>query len=361
MPRATAKATAKTTPQWAAIAAMMTGQNVVLGGIAWSVFTLLFFMLFSITPPDGESPFWYLLGTYILETLPYALAAWLCYRNWQSPQIASGREVWLFIGLGMAFYSVANLIYGIWELYFQLEPDVSPADFLYFGFTGLVAWGMVLAVLPRRLNLEPRQWLIIAGIAIVGIVLVWGVYTFASNAEETEAHWPHPQLIPAAHATVGVDTRTFTILAQNPPPAAPNVAPPVAPAPATPPEVEESSSAPGWAISLDSALEPFAGFTSKFYAVADVILLIIASTLLLAFWGGRFSHSWRMIAAATLAQYVADLATTAATSIPGEFESGGLLEVFYVFSGVLYAMGAALEFDVSTSRTSRSRRRRGGV
>jgi hypothetical protein len=37
-----------------------------------------------------------------------------------------------------------------------------------------------------------------------------------------------------------------------------------------------------------------------------------------------------------------------------QYESGGLLEVFYVFSGVLFAIGAALEYDVS------SRSRRGG-
>ncbi|MGC1394539.1 MAG: hypothetical protein WA828_09705, partial [Coleofasciculaceae cyanobacterium] len=82
-------------------------------------------------------------------------------------------------------------------------------------------------------------------------------------------------------------------------------------------------------------------------------LLIIAATLLLAFWGGRFVQSWRMIAAATIALYIADMWTKYAASYEN-YESGGLLDVFYVFSGVLFAIGAALEFDISI------RSRRGG-
>ncbi|NEO83117.1 MAG: hypothetical protein F6J87_02485 [Spirulina sp. SIO3F2] len=345
----------------------MTGTNVVLGGIAWSVFTLLFFMLFSITPPGEDSPFWYLLGTYILETAPFFLATWLCYRNWQSPQIASGREVWLFIGLGMACYSIANVLFGIWELYFGLDPEISPADLFYLGFTILVGWGMILAVLPRRLNLEVRQWLIVVGIAAAGILLsIWASF----GTEDQDAFVPALPLMgmPAAHAQVTV--------AQNSPPAAPpvqtapNNAPPVdpnvqpvptAPAPDLAVEEEEEANAPGIILALDRFLANFARPVNTFYTISDVALMIIAATLLLAFWGGRFSQSWRMIAAAALAKYVADLAFKLATKLPGDYESGGLFEVFYVFGGVLYCMGAALEFDVSTSRTGRGRRRRGGT
>jgi hypothetical protein len=95
-----------------------------------------------------------------------------------------------------------------------------------------------------------------------------------------------------------------------------------------------------------------------FYVVADVFILIIATTLLLAFWGGRFSQSWRMIAAAAVCLYIADMWLKFATSsLYGSqaYQSGGLLEVFWVFSGVLFGIGAVLEFDLSRSRRGRRR------
>ncbi|NET54053.1 MAG: hypothetical protein F6K09_37170, partial [Merismopedia sp. SIO2A8] len=84
---------------------------------------------------------------------------------------------------------------------------------------------------------------------------------------------------------------------------------------------------------------------------------IIASALLLAFWGGRFSQSWRMIAAATFSLYIGDMWFKYAEARAVEYESGGLLEVSFVFSGVLFAIGAALEYEVS-SRSRRGSRRR---
>ena len=42
-----------------------------------------------------------------------------------------------------------------------------------------------------------------------------------------------------------------------------------------------------------------------------------------------------------------------------DYESGGLLEVFFVFTAILFAIGAVLEYDVSTrSRQSRRSRRK---
>ncbi len=329
----------------AQINALLSGTNVVYGGLIWSAATILFFLLFSITPPGEDSPFWYLIGTYILETFPYGLGAWLCYRNWQSPQIASGREVWFFIGLGLACYFVANFIFGLWELYFNLDPEISPADFLYLAFTLLIGWGMVLAVLPRRLNLEVKQWLIVAGIAAVGLLFaLWLV--FAPPAEAEAEVTPEP--VPTEQATP----------AASPSPTDPAVAP--SPAAPVEPAAAENTRAPGWVIALDDFLANFADPVNFFYIFGDLALMIVAATLLLAFWGGRFSQSWRMIAAAALAKYIADMSFEYTTKALPEYESGGLLEMFYVFSGVLFAVGAALEYQVSASRPSRARRRRSG-
>ncbi|HLP87698.1 MAG TPA: hypothetical protein VK184_03700 [Nostocaceae cyanobacterium] len=90
-----------------------------------------------------------------------------------------------------------------------------------------------------------------------------------------------------------------------------------------------------------------------FYVVSDVLLLIIATAMLLAFWGGRVSLSWRMIAAAAFSLYIADMWYKYAS--PGaNYQTGDILEVCWVFSGVLFGMGAALEYEASLSLKRRA-------
>jgi hypothetical protein len=114
-----------------------------------------------------------------------------------------------------------------------------------------------------------------------------------------------------------------------------------------------------WWISIQQATgseETIVTILNWFYIVSDVLLLIIATTLLLAFWGGRVSQSWRMIAAAAFSLYIADMWFKYAQG--PNYQSGEILEVFWVFSGVLFGMGAALEYDASLSRTRRERGRK---
>ncbi len=95
-----------------------------------------------------------------------------------------------------------------------------------------------------------------------------------------------------------------------------------------------------------------------FYVVSDVLLLIIATSLLLAFWGGRASLPWRMIAVATFSLYIADIWFKWAENRVPNYESGGVLEVGWVLSGVLFGMGAALEHEASSNRSRRERGRK---
>jgi hypothetical protein len=115
-----------------------------------------------------------------------------------------------------------------------------------------------------------------------------------------------------------------------------------------------------WWISMQQGTAPedtIVTILNLFYIVSDVLLLIIATILLLAFWGGRVSQSWRMIAAAAFSLYIADMWFKYASQNPN-YQSGEILEVFWVFSGVLFGMGAALEHDASLSRTRRERGRK---
>ncbi|MEG4395848.1 hypothetical protein [Microcoleus sp. BROC3] len=340
---------------------LLSAQTLVIAGIVWAVMALLFFLLFSVPLSAEEGlPLWYSIGTYVFECGAFFGAALVCFRNWQSPHMVSGRNVWLGIGLGMLFYFIANLLFGIWELYFGLDPDVSPADAFYLGSYVVLIWGMVLAVTSKRLNLEIGQWGLLAGIAAFGIVVA--IWVAAPDSWRTQLG-----MAPAATQEVVTESEPATS-AKGRAPALENSSKSQAQGAAAtydgsaPEEEGESESeikAPAWVMALDKQLSPHKNAINLFYIVGDVFLLIIATALLLAFWGGRFSQSWRMIAAATFSLYIADMYFKwRDTQAEGSYQSGSLLEIFFVFSGILFGIGAILEHDISTrSRQSRRTRR----
>ena len=319
-------------------------QTIVLALITWAVLALLFYALFGITPKGESHPFWYSLGTSIFEATAYLVAALLCFRNWRSSQIVSGRNVWLGLGLGMFFYFLGNLLFSFWELGLGLEPAVSPGDFFFVLTYIFLLWGMGQAVFSRRLNLELWQKGLVIGIGVVGIAIA---IALAGKPAENTA----PSLVESpAFADVKVE-----ILAQSP---SPTVSPQASPSPEAPAPAEEQKAAPPeWALNLEKQLQPLEGAVNLFYLICDVLLLVLATALLLAFWGGRFSQSWRMIAIAALFLYIGDIYFKYATRDPN-YQSGSLLEVSWVFSAVLFGIGAALEYDLSSrSRRAGSRRR----
>ena len=330
--------------------AFLSAQTVVILGIVWAVLALLFFLLFSVPQSANEElPLWYRLGTYIFELVAYLGASTICFRNWQSPQMVSGRNVWLGLGLGMLFYFIGGVLFGIWELYFKLDPDVSPADLFYIGSYIVLIWGMVLAVTSKRLNLEPIQWALLAGIAALGITIaVWIAAPTEWRVNLGLARPSTEQVAPTKKAAKDA-AKTAPAIQES------------SSAPQEEEEEEEKSNAPSWVLTLNDKLEPYAKGVNLFYIVGDVFLLIIATALLLAFWGGRFSQSWRMIAAATFSLYIADMYFKWRDSQAGEtaYQSGNLPEVFFVFSAILFGIGAVLEFDIST-RSRQSRRSRRG-
>lgn len=272
-------------------------QNIVIASFSWGILALLYFLLFSIevsTGPNdpGKRAQWYLIGTNIFEALAYLQAGILCLRNWRSPQIVSGGNVWLAMGIGMLSYLLGGIFFGYTEIVLHEDPFPSIGD-IFFVITYLfVGIAMILAVASRRINLEAWQWIIILAIAVSGSAIAWLISKETAKAKVAD-----------------------------------------------------------WAIQIAPAL-------NWFYVVMDVLLLIIATALLLAFWGGRVSLSWRMIAAAAFSLYIADMWQKYATTSIENYQSGGILEVFYVWSGVLFGVGAVLEYDASLNRSRRERGRK---
>lgn len=338
--------------------------------------------------PGQERPLWYSIGTTAFEEIAYFVAAWLCFRNWRSPQIVSGRNVWLCIGLGLLFYFLGGLLFFYWETILGQEADVSPGDFFYILTYIFLIVGIVLAVASRRLNLELWQWGVVTVIAAISIVIAWFVSSPVSGSMpqafliQPVAAQTAPATKPTTKPTVKPTTKPTAVKA-NPTvapavkakptlPVASPVAPPVvAPIPAAtekkspeampgnqtaPVPAVAQKAPPEWVLALEETLKPLKPYVNGYYIVCDVLLLIIATTLLLAFWGGRFAQSWRMIAAAAFSLYIADIWFKYTTTHLANYQSGGFLEVFWVFSGVLFGIGAALEHDLS----SRARSRTGG-
>ncbi len=318
-------------------------QTIVLAATAWAVIALLFFLLFSISPAQ-ERPEWYSIATYFLEEIAFLGAGFLCFRNWRSPAIVSGRTVWLAIGLGMFFYFIGNLFFAYWEVGLGISPDVSPGDFFFIPAYIFLGWGILRAVMSKRLDLTPIQWVILVAIAVAGIAIAT-IATQPLSATSGAAS-------EASGALSAEQVAVFPKPAPSVPPAASSVRPSTAASPSA-----TSKSAPEWATQLEKELAPFAGVVSWLYIIGDVILVVMATTLLLAFWGGRFALSWRFIAFAAFSYYIADVWFNYATINIPNYQTGALPEVFWIFSGCLISIGAALEYDLSTRR--RAGRRRG--
>ncbi len=345
-------------------------QAIVFTEIIWAVLALLFFLLFSVAEPGQERPLWYSYGTSVFELLAYLVAALLCFRNWRSPQIVSGRKVWFGIGMGMLCYFLGGVLFTFWETFLGRDAAVSPGDFFYVPTYLFLGWGMVMAFADRRLNLEIWQWGIVAGIAAISIAFAtWLTVspTKTANADvfgiepvAAQAVPPKPTVKPIK-ATPSVNPQPLKVQSSQTAPKAivtPQPVPSVPVVKAEPTKLEaEQKAPPAWVSGVEDALAPLKLFLDYFYVMADVFILIVATTLLLAFWGGRFSQSWRMIAAAAFSLYIADMWFKYATARLANYQSGGLLEIFWVLSGVLFGIGAALEYDLSRSRRTGGRRR----
>jgi hypothetical protein len=338
---------------------LLSAQTLVIVGIVWAVMALLFFLLFSVPLSQEEGlPLWYSIGTLVFECGAYLGATLVCFRNWRSPHMASGRNVWLGIGLGMLFYFIGGVLFGIWELYFELDPDVSPADAFYLVSYVALIGGMVLAVTSKRLNLEIWQWGMLSAIAAFGIaVAIWVAAPDSWRVQLGFAPASTQEVVTKTAPDSTKATAKAPALKESPTSKAQEST--SSAAKSAPSEVAAETKAPEWVVTLGEVLSPYAYAINLFYIVGDVFLLIIATALLLAFWGGRFSQSWRMIAAATFSLYIADMYFKwRDTQAEGTYQSGSLLEVFFVFSAILFGIGAVLEHDISTrSRQSRRSRR----
>ena len=296
-------------------------QYIIWAAIGWAAAALMFYLFLS-APTDGPHtikpeecekivkdlivrPNWYRYGTYLFQTVAIACSGILCLRNWRSPKIISGRNVWLGLGLGIISWGIGNLIFGYLDFQYQsgliaggakgakglVETFPSIADVFFTATYVFLSWGMAMSVIGRRLNLYPKQWAIVAGVGFAGIAMAAYV-TFAAGG--------------------------------------------------------------GFELSLGKIL-------NIVYALGDIWLLIVATILLLAFWGGKAAQSWRLLGSAGIAMFLSDLffnysINTSDICKAKPYQSGEPTEFFWILAFLLWGMAAALEFDLSSRPVTRNRR-----
>jgi hypothetical protein len=296
-------------------------QYIIWAAIGWAAAALMFYLFLS-APTDGPHtikpeecekivkdlivrPNWYRYGTYLFQTVAIACSGILCLRNWRSPKIISGRNVWLGLGLGIISWGIGNLIFGYLDFQYQsgliaggakgakglVETFPSIADVFFTATYVFLSWGMAMPVIGRRLNLYPKQWAIVAGVGFAGIAMAAYV-TFAAGG--------------------------------------------------------------GFELSLGKIL-------NIVYALGDIWLLIVATILLLAFWGGKAAQSWRLLGSAGIAMFLSDLFfnysfNTSHICKAKPYQSGEPTEFFWILAFLLWGMAAALEFDLSSRPVTRNRR-----
>lgn len=180
-----------------------------------------------------------------------------------------------------------------------MEAAVSPADFFFILTYIFLLWGMFQAVFSRRLNLELWQKGVVVAIAVVGIAIAI-VLSTAKPAEQPaarldfgyEAENSSRAAIPGFPLQSSVlalfpMTQTLDLPVFNLPDMTSSLMDVVTQS--TPPP-EPPSQAPEWAISLEQQLKPLELPINWFYLLCDVLLLVLATTLLLAFWEGDFPN-----------------------------------------------------------------------
>lgn len=296
-------------------------QSIVWAAIGWAA-TALIYYLFLSAPTDGPHtikpeecekvvkglivrPNWYRYGTYLFQTVAIACSGLLCLRNWRSAKIISGRNVWLGLGIGILSWGIGNLTFGYLDFQYQ---------------SGLIAGGAKGA--KELVKTFPS----IADIffTVTYLFLSWGMAMSVIGRRLNL--YPKQWAIVGGVGLLGIGLAAYVTFGVS------------------------------GEVTLDLGKT-----LNIIYALGDIWLLIVATILLLAFWGGKAAQSWRLLGSAGIAMFFGDLWFNYSNNISDickakPYQSGEPAEFFWILAFILWGMAAALEFDLSSRSTGRSRR-----
>ncbi|CAN1211788.1 DUF5009 domain-containing protein [Tumidithrix helvetica PCC 7403] len=342
-------------------------QTLILAGIAWAAIALLFYLLLSaptekLAFDDSARPTWYRIGTYIFQTVAIIFSSFLCLRNWRSPKIISGRNVWLGLGFGIMAWGIGNLVFAYLDFNYQQQltqnlESLSQIINQHKSVPDLTkTFDKKVLELIKDKNIDE----LVPALKAFGEQFKGKVPTLPQDFEKISKNFSNlPTLIPSIADLFFTLTYVFLSwgMAMSVIGRRLNLFP------------------KQWGIvALVAAFGLAAGGYVTFvagnaagairfdipkvlntiYAIGDVWLLIVAAVLLLAFWGGKAAQSWRLIGGAAIAMFIGDLGFAFSSKSPN-YQSGDWIEFFWILAFILWGVGAALEFDISSRPTSRRR------
>jgi hypothetical protein len=101
------------------------GEYVTYWGVIWAVISTVLYLNFSVVDDHAARPVWFILATTGLEEIGLLISGYLCWRKWQSPNIPSGRSVWLLFAIAIFAFFSGNLWFCLWEVQWGLDPALS--------------------------------------------------------------------------------------------------------------------------------------------------------------------------------------------------------------------------------------------
>jgi hypothetical protein len=328
----------KSSPDKLEISTWLGGEAMAYWGTIWSVIGLVLYLNFSVVDSHHSRPVWFTISTIGLEEIGLLISGYLCWRNWRSKSIAGSRAVWLLFAIAIAAFFIGNLWFFLWEILWGLDPGSSAGNPFFVLFYLILIAGMRLAILDRDVRLAHPQWLIVIAVAAMGLTIGCWLTTLTAGAIAAPTVVPAPVIRTVTNATAALPPPTTTA------PTAPRIAT-LAPQP------------PVWVLAVDRSMRPLVRTFNLFYVLCDLVLLTFATILFLGFWGGQLGLPWRMVAQAVLCFYIADTWFAYANNQVQGYESGSIMEVFWIFGIVQFGIAAALESDNSIRARRLARRR----
>lgn len=158
------------------------GEYVIYWGIIWAMISAVLYLNFSVVDHHAARPIWFILVTTGLEEIGLLISGYLCWRNWQNPDIPSGRAVWLLFSIAIAAFFGGNLWFCLWELKWGLDPAASAGNPFFVLFYLILIAGMRLAILDRDVQLARQQWVVVVAVAAIGLTMGCWLTTLSARA-----------------------------------------------------------------------------------------------------------------------------------------------------------------------------------
>jgi hypothetical protein len=259
-------------------------------GTTFLVFVLTIYLMFGITEIGAVRPDWFKFITSFFSTIALSGTFSLCWRNSLQAHIPSGKKVWGLFSWATIAILMSQMLTILWELVFGLKSGASPADLFNVAFYILTIWGLGLVMAQQKISLSRLHMLMVGIVAVAATIIAMQIMISATFSTST------------------------------------------------------SVSSVAWANSIDKLFQPLVESFGLFYLFADLSLIVMAAILFLGFWGGRMGTTWQVVAQGLACIYLADM-RFAFLAKTGGYESGDLLEVFWIAGFVQLSIAAALEWE----------------